>query len=89
MGEAEYPITPVAGGFLHSMYKVNAAGKTYAVKHLNPEVMGRPTAASNFAAAEKLEAVLEDAGIPIVPALLLARQSGEAVGFAQCQLRHD
>lgn len=55
LGEAELPITPVTGGFLHRMYKVRSAGKSYAVKHLNPEIMGRPTAASNFAAAENLD----------------------------------
>ena len=71
LGEVDLPIMPVTGGFLHRMYRVTAAGKTFAVKHLNPEVMGRPTAASNFAAAEMIEAMLEDAGIPIVPALCL------------------
>ena len=82
LGEIELPITPVTGGFLHSMYKVRAAGKSYAVKHLNPEVMGRPTAASNFAAAENLETVLEDAGIPIVPALRLNGKKMQCVDGA-------
>lgn len=82
LGEVDHPITPVTGGFLHRMYKVRAAGKTYAVKHLNPEVMDRPTAASNFAAAEKIEDFLEDAGFPIVPALRLNGKKMQCVDGA-------
>lgn len=69
LGSIVLPIESVSGGFLHRMYKVRAGGKAYAVKHLNPLIMSRPDAASNFAAAEKLEIIIENAGIPIVPAL--------------------
>ena len=69
LGSVEPPIESVSGGFLHRMYKVRAGWKAYAVKHLNPLIMKRSEAASNFAAAEKLECVIENAGIPIVPAL--------------------
>ncbi len=63
------PIAPVSGGFMHRMYKVTAGGKTYAVKHLNPEIMKRASAMDNYKKAEKLEAILEKNGIPILPAL--------------------
>ena len=65
------PITPVSGGFLHRMYRVDTADRSYAVKHLNPNIMRRPEAMGNFRRAEALERVLEDAGIPIVPALTI------------------
>lgn len=69
LGTVLPPITPVSGGFLHRMYRVNTADCSYAVKHLNPEIMQRPTAMENFRRAEALEAELERAGIPVVAAL--------------------
>ena len=69
LGAVIPPITPVSGGFLHRMYRVNTESRAYAVKHLNPEIMQRPTARENFRQAEALEAVLEEAGIPIVAAM--------------------
>ena len=69
IGKITAPITPVSGGFMHRMYKVCTANHTYAVKHLNPEIMKRPDAMENYKKAEQLEAILEDTGIPIVPAI--------------------
>ena len=69
LGDVALPIVSVSGGFMHRMYKVCTANHTYAVKHLNPEIMKRPTAMENYKKAERLEAILENAGIPIVPAL--------------------
>ena len=69
LGTVTAPITPVSGGFMHRMYKVCTENHTYAVKHLNPEIMKRPAAMENYKKAEKLEAILEDEGIPIVSAL--------------------
>ena len=62
-------ITPVAGGLMHKMYKVQTASGTYAVKCLNPQIMKRPGVFENYARAEALEKILEENGIPIVPAL--------------------
>ncbi len=64
----EEPI-PVSGGLMHKMYKVVTERGTYAVKHLNPEIMKRREAAENFAKAEALERKLEREGFPIVPSL--------------------
>ncbi len=69
IGRVTSPIKPVSGGFMHRMYKVCTQNHTYAVKHLNLEIMKRPGAMGNYKKAESLEAILEDAGIPIVPAL--------------------
>ena len=69
LGTVELPLRSVSGGLMHRMYKVRAGGKEYAVKHLNPQIMKRPEALSNFERAERLESLIEDAGIPIIPAL--------------------
>ena len=48
LGTVTSPVTPVSGGFMHRMYKVCTANHTYAVKHLNSEIMKRPTAKENY-----------------------------------------
>ena len=70
LGKIISPIIPVSGGFMHRMYKVCTENHTYAVKHLNTEIMKRPEAMENYKKAERLEAILEGKGIPIVPALM-------------------
>ena len=71
LGLVLLPITPVSGGYLHRMYRVNTENGSFAVKHLNPNIMKRPDALGNFKRADALEKVLEDAGIPIVPAITI------------------
>ncbi len=71
LGEVIPPIIPVSGGFMHRMYRVNTGNASYAVKHLNPGIMKRPGVMENYRKAERLEQLLEDAGIPVVPALSL------------------
>lgn len=60
---------PVTGGLMHRMYKVITDRGVYAVKHLNAEIMKRPGVHENYARAEKIERILENKGIPIVPAI--------------------
>ena len=36
-----FPIKPISGGFMHRMYRVRTKSGIYAVKHLNPEIVGR------------------------------------------------
>ena len=75
------PAAPVSGGFMHRMYKVDTAAGSYAVKHLNLEVMKRPEAMANYRRAERLEKIVGDAGIPIVSALeIRGRKMQEADG---------
>lgn len=71
LGEITSSIEPVSGGFMHRMYKVTTEKGTYAVKHLNAEIMKRPDVFENYARAEKIEGMLEQSNIPIVPALVL------------------
>ena len=70
LGEITSPVEPVSGGFMHRMYKVTTDAGIYAVKHLNPEIMKRPGVFENYARAEKIEAMLEQNDIPMVPALV-------------------
>ncbi|MBP5152662.1 MAG: DNA-deoxyinosine glycosylase [Lachnospiraceae bacterium] len=71
LGKVQLPITPVAGGFMHRMYKVKAKERSYAVKHLNPAIMERPEALNNYKRAEELEQILEDAGLPVITAMTI------------------
>ena len=81
LGKVISPATPVSGGFLHRMYRVVTADRVYAVKCLNPGIMKRPDAMANYKRAESLERILEDAGIPIVPAITInGRKMQEAGG---------
>ena len=69
LGKVVLPVRPVSGGFMHRMFRVETADRVYAVKYLNPEIMKRPGVMENYRRAEKLEKILENAGIPIAPAL--------------------
>ena len=79
LGGVLAPVLPVQGGFMHRMFRVNTAGGSYAVKHLNPEIMKRPGVMENYRRAEELEQVLEDAGIPIVPAVTVGGRKMQAM----------
>lgn len=69
LGSLKGDIVPVSGGFLHKMYRVQTTTGDFAIKCLNPEIMKRPDVMENYSRAEKLERILEDNGVPIVPAL--------------------
>ena len=59
----------LSGGFMHKMYRIDTQQGTFALKLLNPFVMQRETAMDNFAKAERIELLLEQQGVPILPAL--------------------
>ncbi len=69
LGAVISPIEPVSGGLMHKMYRVKTDSGIYAVKHLNPVIMGREGVFDNYERAEKMECLLEKENIPIVPAL--------------------
>ena len=69
LGDITHDITPVSGGLMHKMYRVETAEGAYAVKCLNPEIMKRPGVMDNYAKAEHFERILEENGLPIVPAI--------------------
>ncbi len=58
----------LGGGFLHKMYRLFTTKGRYALKLLNPFIMQRSTAMENYRTAEALEHLLEEKGLPIIPA---------------------
>lgn len=71
LGALTAPPQPLKGGYTHRMFRVDTEKGRYAVKLLNPEIMQRPDALDNFRTAENCEALLETAGLPILPALTI------------------
>lgn len=65
------PPVGLNGGFMHKMYKLETEQGIYALKLLNKFVMQRENVMENYATAERLENILNQKGIPILPALSL------------------
>ena len=59
----------VSGGLTHKMYMVETDKGKYVVKLLNPNIMKRDRALSNFERADSLEKILEENKIPCIYAL--------------------
>lgn len=59
----------VTGGYMHKMYCLETTTGKYAVKLLNPAIMKRPDVFRNYQKAERLERILQENNIPIVPAM--------------------
>jgi len=62
LGEVVAPPTPVSGGLLHKMFRVETARGVFAVKRLNPEVMMRSEALNNMRTGEEANAAFEGCG---------------------------
>lgn len=71
LGAPTSPPFPLSGGFLHKMYGLTTDQGKFALKLLNPHIMRRETAKENFETAEQLERILEEEGLPILPALAI------------------
>ena len=80
LGELLAEPEPLTGGYMHRMYSLRTDTGRYAVKLLNPFIMERPDAIDNFLAADRLEAVLENGGIPIVPAISFGGKKMQCIG---------
>ena len=59
----------VTGGLTHRMFKIVTDEGRYIVKLLNPNIMKRPTAMSNFNRADRYEEILKENGIKAVYSL--------------------
>lgn len=62
-------ITKILGGLMHKMFKVETDKGIYCVKVLNPEVMSREEAYSNFVVSESVSNLAKKNGIPVSSAL--------------------
>lgn len=60
--------TPVYGGLLHQMWRVETENGVFAVKVLNPEIMSRPDAKRNFRNSERVAQIARSNGIRAVTA---------------------
>ena len=69
LGELVDVPAQLTGGLMHRMYSLFTEKGKYAVKMLNPYVMQRESAMSNYRTAETLERILEKRNIPILAAL--------------------
>ncbi len=64
----ENPIR-VSGGLTHKMYKIVTTKSKYIIKLLNPNIMKRPTALSNFERSDRFEEILKENNIDAVYSL--------------------
>lgn len=69
LGKIKRRVKRVSGGYMHKMYYLCTEKGAYAVKLLNPVIMQRPDVFENYKIAERLEAKLEKADLPVVTAL--------------------
>ena len=68
LGKVE-DISKLTGGLVHKMFKVVTDKETYCIKVLNPSIMSRETAYSNFVTSEKISNLAKKYGIPVSSAL--------------------
>ncbi|MCI8575919.1 MAG: phosphotransferase [Bacilli bacterium] len=62
-------ISKLSGGLMHKMFKVKTDKGTYAIKVLNPEVMSRKEAYTNFVISESISNLAKSHGITVSSAL--------------------
>ena len=79
LGTLTAPPLRLRGGYTHRMFRLDTTTGSYAVKLLNPEIMRRPDAMGNYRTAEGFEALLEAAGLPILPAKVIGGRKMQCV----------
>ena len=82
LGKLTAEPTRLYGGLMHTMYRIATTSGVYAVKCLNPHVMARADAHTNFSAAEEIEGKLERTNLPILPALTIGRRKMQTMDGA-------
>ncbi|GAA0418893.1 hypothetical protein GCM10008934_07120 [Virgibacillus salarius] len=70
LGEIVSPPEPISGGLLHKMYQIKTTNGKYAVKLLNPEIIKRPGAMTNYINSEKITNRVSN-NIPARPANII------------------
>ncbi|QSO49218.1 aminoglycoside phosphotransferase family protein [Alicyclobacillus mengziensis] len=74
IGVPKTPPRPVTGGLLHRMWRVDTEQGTYAVKVLNPEIMGRREAKHNYRVSERVAQAAYKKGVHAVPARMVGNE---------------
>lgn len=63
-------MTPVSGGLIHRMWRLDTSQGSFAVKELDSAIMARPGVHADYVQSEKIAAALQSKGIPVATALL-------------------
>lgn len=71
LGQVQNGPTPVSGGLIHRMYKINTIDGAFAIKELNAEIMKRDGIKEVYIQSEKISAIVKSKQIHAVTALLL------------------
>lgn len=67
LGEIEGIPVPISGGLLHKMYSLETTKGKYAIKILNPQIMKRPEAMTNYINSERIANFVSQ-NLPVIPA---------------------
>lgn len=68
-GNLEENPTRIMGGLLNKMYKVKTSTGTYAIKHLNPELINKNNAKENIIITELIASKVKESGVSSAPAI--------------------
>lgn len=80
LGELVSSPQKLTGGLTHQMYAITTDKNKYAIKILNPKIMQKSSAISNFKRAQELELVLQKNKLPIIPALVFNQEKMQKIG---------
>ncbi len=68
IGTPRKEATPVTGGLLHRLWRIETDCGIFAVKVLNPEIMSRPSAPQNYRNSERVARAAKNCGVQAVTA---------------------
>lgn len=80
LGNMISEVVRVSGGFTHRMYRLETDLGVYIVKMLNQSIMKRPTAMDNYSEADRLENIIHENNIPIIPSLVFNGNKMQELG---------
>lgn len=69
-------VEKINGGLLHRIFRIETVKGIYAIKVLNPQIIKRKTAMTNFELSEEISQYALKSGIPALPAI---RNNGQAL----------
>ncbi|GCE28228.1 membrane protein [Dictyobacter alpinus] len=72
LGKPRGELQAVAGGLLHHVCRLETSQGVFAIKQLNPAMMGEPDTLDAYRMSEKIAHLMAERGIPAVAALPLA-----------------
>lgn len=70
LGHIKESPVQVSGGYMHRMYSVKTTSGHYAVKALNPQILLKDDAVSDFIFSEKVARIAAESGVDALPAMI-------------------